>query len=330
MVETTSLLMTDTVIVPTLPPIGHSLAPALASQLRDYLQLLARSMKPNSLRALITDLLAFETFCLAENFPLLPTTQAAVRAYLRRRHQTGVKANTISRAFSHIGQIHEAMDLPNPCRHRFITAELKALRRHDAPTGQATALRFTDLQRWTEAIAHDTLPATLRNRALVWLGYDGLLRVSELIAVELSWLETQADGSALLYLPAAVNKNSEDAYLYVTPTTLTYLEAWCQSANIREGRLFRSWQLDGSLRPSLHASSANEIIQAVGRQLGLTGVSSHSLRIGADQDLMELGESLVAIMVAGRWKDSKMPAHYGRKVTAAQSAMARLAQKQGR
>jgi hypothetical protein len=45
---------------------------------------------------------------------------------------------------------------------------------------------------------------------------------------------------------------------------------------------------------------------------------------------MALGESLVAIMVAGRWKDSKTPAHYGRKVTAAQSAMARLAKKQGR
>jgi site-specific recombinase XerD len=260
----------------------------------------------------------------------LPTTQTAVRTYLRRRHQGGVKANTISRAFSHIGQIHEALDLPNPCRHRFITAELKALRRIDPPPEQATALRFSDLQRWTETIAHDTRPTTLRNRAMIWLAYDGLLRVSELVAVEVSWLETQADGSALLYLPAAINKNNEDAYLYVTSTTQRYIEAWCQSVEIIEGRLFRSWELNGVLRDSLHPSSANDIIQFVGGQLGLEGVSSHSLRVGADQDLMALGESLVAIMVAGRWKDAKMPAHYGRKVVAAQSATARLAKEQGR
>jgi site-specific recombinase XerD len=211
----------------------------------------------------MTDLLAYEAFCMAETFPLLPTTQTAVRAYLRKRQQDGVKADTMSRAFSHIGQIHEALDLPNPCRHRFITAELKALRRHDPPPEQATALCFEDLQRWTAMIAHDTRPATLRNRALVWLAYDGLLRVSELVAVEVSWLKTQADGSALLYLPPAVNKNGEDAYLYVTPTTQGYLEAWCQCAAIRDGRLFRSWELDGALRDALHPSSANDIIQSL-------------------------------------------------------------------
>ena len=62
----------------------------------------------------------------------------------------------------------------------------------------------------------------------------------------------------------------------------------------------------------------------------IDGVSGHSFRIGACEDLGMNDFSLPVIMQAGRWKSPSMPAYYLRKITAKKSGMSRLAELQNR
>ena len=57
--------------------------------------------------------------------------------------------------------------------------------------------------------------------------------------------------------------------------------------------------------------------------------SSHSTRVGLNQDLFAVGETLAGIMDALRWKSPKMPLAYNRNLAAEAGAAGRLLSKLG-
>ena len=60
------------------------------------------------------------------------------------------------------------------------------------------------------------------------------------------------------------------------------------------------------------------------------GLSGHSTRVGATQDMIGAGIELPAILLAGRWKSTAMVSRYGARLQARQNGAARLARLQGR
>ena len=54
------------------------------------------------------------------------------------------------------------------------------------------------------------------------------------------------------------------------------------------------------------------------------GISGHSIRVGAAQDLRDADMTLLELMGSGGWSDTKMPALYTRKQAARRSGMAKL------
>jgi hypothetical protein len=91
---------------------------------------------------------------------------------------------------------------------------------------------------------------------------------------------------------------------------------------LREGALFR--RLIGRKRVGLrlHADQIADIYKRVAAWIGLaaediSGVSGHSIRVGATQDLLALNIDLASVMQAGRWKTTQMPMRYGEHVLAA-------------
>jgi hypothetical protein len=62
----------------------------------------------------------------------------------------------------------------------------------------------------------------------------------------------------------------------------------------------------------------------------VAGISGHSTRVGAAQDLAALDIDLAAITQAGGWKSTRMPLKYAEKINAARSGMARAAAAAGR
>ena len=59
------------------------------------------------------------------------------------------------------------------------------------------------------------------------------------------------------------------------------------------------------------------------------GFTGHSGRVGMAQDLAATGVELPALMTAGRWKSSKMPARYTERQAAGRGAVARYYQESG-
>ena len=53
-------------------------------------------------------------------------------------------------------------------------------------------------------------------------------------------------------------------------------------------------------------------------------ISGHSLRVGSAVSLAQAGATVVDMQTAGRWKDSKMPAHYVKAELAERGAVARF------
>ncbi|MDE0306638.1 MAG: hypothetical protein OXI87_17435 [Albidovulum sp.] len=57
------------------------------------------------------------------------------------------------------------------------------------------------------------------------------------------------------------------------------------------------------------------------------GLSGHSARVGAAQDMVAAGIEMPAILQAGRWKSVTMVNRYGERLLARRSGAAQLARK---
>ncbi|WP_044438127.1 tyrosine-type recombinase/integrase, partial [Skermanella aerolata] len=72
------------------------------------------------------------------------------------------------------------------------------------------------------------------------------------------------------------------------------------------------------------------ILKRLGTEAGLdpeavAGLSGHSTRVGAAQDLRRSGASVLDLQAEGGWRDPRMPGRYTARIDAAHGAMARLA-----
>jgi len=216
-----------------------------------------------------------------------------------------------------------------------VTAEaLSAVKRREAQRieagevkrrGQVKGLTWDDVDRVCEYItSHPTVKA-FRDSALIQLMSDCLLRVSEAVAVNVSNLREKT-----LYIARSkTDQMGEGKHLYMTRATRNAVRRYMDTAGITDGALFRRILKGGKVTEDrLTASSARYIIKGWAEKMRLEGISGHSMRIGSAVSLMQAGASLVDLQTEGRWKDSRMPAHYADAVSAEQGAIARF--KEGR
>lgn len=131
-----------------------------------------------------------------------------------------------------------------------------ALRAHRRRRGgaqkQAAPLRFGgdlgDVKGFTitallEACSSDA--QGLRDAALLSVGYDAGLRVSELTAAAIDHMEPQADGSGLLFLPRSkTDQEGGGNWAWLSPETVRRVQAWLQLSGIENGPLFRRVGVD--------------------------------------------------------------------------------------
>ena len=69
----------------------------------------------------------------------------------------------------------------------------------------------------------------------------------------------------------------------------------------------------------------SKVIKSRCRAAGITGkISGHSIRVGSAISLNLSGATDAQMQNMGRWKGSAMPIRYTQKISASQSAMARL------
>ena len=284
-------------------------------RLAAYLASAGTAVSVHTARAWRADVDLFCAWCARRCRAALPADAATVVAFMDAMARSRSPA-TVRRYVSSISALHRILDERNPAAIASVKRALKRLRRHggDAPGRPVQALTRALCQRLLEASANRLIDA--RNRALLAVAYDTLLRRSELVALEVDALSVNADGSGTLRLRGAdPDAQPPPEAVVLARDTLAHIERWLERAGIREGRLFRSVPKHRQLGESLHPSQIPRIYKAMARRAGLApetvdGISGHSTRVGALQDMIADGVELPGLLRAGRWKSADVVRRY--------------------
>ncbi len=213
---------------------------------------------PHSIRALKSDVEAFDAWCRRSNRIALPATAETVADYLDARAGKGSRPASLSRYKASIAKIHQLLDLKDPTPAPLVKLRLQAVRREKgAAQKQARPLRFKGPVRDVERdkarglniralleSCGDDLPG-LRDRALLSTAYDTGLRASELVAVAVEHIEEAIDPEARLLqiLRSKGDQDGEGATAFLSPRTVAAIAAWTEAAGITAGPLFRRVQV---------------------------------------------------------------------------------------
>ena len=145
---------------------------------------------------------------------------------------------------------------------------------------------------------------------------DGLLRRSEAAALTWGDVEFRGDGAALVTLRRSkTDQEAEGTVLYVGREAAQALQAIRPAPELLN---------QGASVFGMTTRHIGNRVRAATKAAGLgEGYTGHSGRVGMAQDLVKSGVELPALMTAGRWKSSKMPARYTERQAADRGAVAR-------
>ena len=157
--------------------------------------------------------------------------------------------------------------------------------------------------------------------ALVKVMYDGMLRGGDARLVRWQDLSRYADGSgSLLIRHSKTDQLGRGEYTYVSATARKYLDLL---QDLR--RLLGTQERESDLIFGVGVKRMWSVIADACADAGLVGrYGTHSMRIGAAQELARAGFGLSMIMQAGRWESPEQVKLYIREITVAEGAMAEL------
>jgi len=214
------------------------------------------AMAPASKLALAADCACWIDWCAGERRQVLPADPEDLVRYLRALEADGKKPATLARRIASLATAHRLLGLggdPLPTGAPMVRNALRAQRRRQgAAQRQAAPLRFGgalgNAPGFTLAALLAACPGDLqglRDAALLSLGYDAGLRVSELTAVEVKDLRPQPDGTGLLHLPRSkTDQAGLGAWAWLSADTMRRVAAWRTESEISEGVLFRRVGVD--------------------------------------------------------------------------------------
>ena len=307
---------------------------AAEEPLAAYFEAASGAFSPNTERALRADVQVLEAWCREHRRAAFPASPDTVAAFVD--DMAGIKTPaTVRRYVSSIAALHKVLRQPNPLDSASVRFALQRMhRRRGRRQAQVQGLTWPLRNRLLEA-AGDRL-IDVRDRALLAVGYDTLLRRAELVSLEVTDLLEDIDGTAtLLVRSGKTDPDGRGAMLYLARDTVQMVKAWVERSGVGAGRLFRSVRKDGTVGEKLDASQVPRIYKRMARRAGLTDdivdtLAGHSTRVGAVQDMIACGIELPAILQSGRWKSARMVQRYGERLLARRSGAAQLAERQRR
>ena len=214
------------------------------------------AMADASKLAIAADLDCWLDWCASERRAPCPADPEDVVRYLRALEADGKKPATLSRRVASLATVHRLLGLDreaNPVAAPMVRTALRANRRRKgAAQRQAAPLRFGGELGATGGFTISAMLAAcstdvqgMRDAALLSVGYDAGLRVSELTAVAVQDLRPQPDGSGLLHLPRSkTDQEGLGAWAWLSADTMRRVAAWFAEADITEGVLFRRVGVD--------------------------------------------------------------------------------------
>ncbi|MDY7560445.1 MULTISPECIES: site-specific integrase [unclassified Pseudomonas] len=242
---------------------------------------------------------------------VLPCDEAALIRYLLAFAEV-LNPRTLALRLTALSQWHRYQGFPDPGASATVRKTLRGIERvHGRPRQKAKALLLEDLER---IVAHlDTLEGltALRDSALLQVGYFGAFRRSELVMLEVQYLQWEREGLRIT-LPRSKTDQEGEGLDKAIPfgdsicCPAKALRGWLDTAQIEQGPLFRRisrWGVLGEV--GLHEGSVNAILSARAEAAGLSYVpemSSHSLRRGLATSAHRAGAGFLEIKRQGGWR----------------------------
>ncbi|EMN1929394.1 tyrosine-type recombinase/integrase [Burkholderia ambifaria] len=245
----------------------------------------------------------------------LPCTPDALAAYAADRAQR-LSPYTIGRRVVAIGRAHTSQGLSDPSKTDLVRTVLRGIRKtHGAPQRQASPLLKHDL---LELLPATTDVRSLRDRALILLGFAAALRRAELVALDVQDISFVERGIVVHVRHSKTDRTGEGHKIAVPRgrTTVCPAEAiahWLQAANLTEGAIFRSIGKGGAVHTArLSAQSVTLILKrrAATARLAIANLSAHSLRAGLATSAAQAGIATHKIQMQTRHRSLEMLLRY--------------------
>ena len=281
---------------------------------------------------------SFETWAQGRGALAMPASPPLIAAYLAcLAEERRLSVATVRLHKSALSAVHKAAGHPDPTDNEPVKQIMKGIARaHGRPQKQARPLTAEALAA-VKATAGIKRPFGGRGKGLEsaerasWRAQvdlallatlrDGLLRRSEAAALTWSDVEFRDDGAALVTLRRSkTDQENEGVVLYVGQAAAQALLAIRPAPELLDpgASVFR-----------MTTRHIGNRVKAAAEAAGLgEGYTGHSGRVGMAQDLVKSGVELPALMTAGRWKSSKMPARYTERQAADRGAVARYYQEE--
>jgi integrase len=245
----------------------------------------------------------FTNFCEGENLRPLPARPEAVGLFIERMASNGYALSTINTRLAAIKKRHEREGERSPTDAPGVQEQWENIQEtDDRDPEQKEPLLMEHLRAMSFSAGEEATASLseLRDRAVLFVGFAGGFRRSELVGLETRDLR-DADGGIVYRIRNPKGKANTEAIQIpnhvpaLNPGPNQALRAWLQAAEIESGPLFRMVDRWGNVRDgALSGYSVNQIvkerIEAVGKDPGDYG--AHSLRAGfATQAYMDgIGE----------------------------------------
>lgn len=249
----------------------------------------------------------------------LPATPECIVRYLETYAPT-LNPNTLARRLIAIRHWHTYQGFADPTSHPMITKTMTGIQRiHGKPKAKARALSHQEMQHLAAYLEEIGTAASVRDKALLLVGFYGALRRSELVAIRVEEIEWKEDGIEILLPTSKTDPTHSGQYCAIPRATqgecpVNALEAWLMLSHIQAGAVFRRLSSNEKIGTTpLTPLSVNHILKQRAKQAGLRDIdslSSHSLRRGLATSAAKAGAPLQAIMRAGRWKQTDTVMEY--------------------
>lgn len=241
----------------------------------------------------------------------LPATIETIINYLQE-HASSLNPRTLVRRLTALKNWHTCQGFPDPTAHPLIRKTLTGIQHiHGKPKEKAAALTLAQLEQMVTYLQQQGDLCSLRNNALLQIGFFGAFRRSELITIQFENITFVPEGAEIL-IPRSKTDQLGEGQVCAIPygdTTLCPVRAlkiWCETADIKSGYVFRYIDRHGNIgSTSLSAQTVNLIIKNVAKNSGISNadeLSGHSLRRGFATSASQNGASFVSIMRQGRWR----------------------------
>ena len=280
----------------------------------------ARAEKSAATRkAYLSDFQHFGLWAQDRGLTILPASPETVAAYLADQASRGAKPSTLGRRCAAIQYMHRRGGRhENPIADPRVKAVMRGIRRtHGAApkrTAPATAERIIAM-----APQPDGSLATLRDRALLLLGFAGAFRRSELVTLNVGDIKEVAEGLRVTIRRGKTDQEARGAVIAIVrgeiACPVAALRAWLEAANITEGPIFRRIRRGDHVQSErLSDRSVADIVKTHAQRVGLdpAAFSGHSLRSGFLTSAARRGATLFKMMATSRHRSVETVTAYVR------------------